>query len=188
MHHRALFLAYLNPPPSWRTLMKTLLTITFTFTLVLSATSGQEKKPSEAQTAIDNLLAEMKGTLAKATALDESDKKLAISNQTQSDTTAMLNRSENKITHEEIPKVMERSQRWDAKRQQHIDSGCPAEATMLPKPVAERCNQETDALMAERAQILKDAQSLKDQLTTIEKTRQAVSETTLANAQKQKEN
>jgi hypothetical protein len=168
--------------------MKTLLTIALTFALLLSANSVQEKKPSEAQAAIDNLLAEMKGTLAKATALDESDRKLALSNQTQIDTTTMLNRSESKIKQEEIPKVDERVKKWNTKRQQHIDGGCPANATMLPKPEAERCNKETDALMAEHAQIAKDGNALIEQLVIIEQTRRSVSETTIANAQKQKEN
>lgn len=137
---------------------------------------------------IDQAMQDLKGTLAQISALDETDRKLTRSNQVQIDTTKMLDRSENKIKHEVLPELKMKGEQWDIKRQNHIDSGCPAEGGRMPIEQANRCNPVTDVLNAEREELLQKFRDLKDQMETIDKTRRAVSETTLANAQQQKAN
>src|SRR3954471_12588773 len=95
--------------------------------VVISAHFSTQSKPSEAQIAIEKLRTEMKAPLAEISALDESDRKLAISNQVQIDTTAMSKRAERHVLDEDMPALQAR---WDAYRRgvkQYIDSGCPAD-------------------------------------------------------------
>lgn len=157
--------------------------------------AGQsQKKTSSAsiqgvdQADIDKAIANLGDTLRELSILDESDKKLAQSNQTQADTTAMLDRAENKIRHQDVPALEMRGDEWDRKRQQLINSGCPSESGMADRATAERCNPQIRALNAEHVQIEADAQSLKDQAASIQKTREAVSQTILANVRQQKDN
>ena len=58
----------------------------------------------------------------------------------------------------------------------------------MPVDQANRCNAETDALMAERARIMADADSAVKQREQYESLRNAVSATTLSNAAKEKAN
>jgi hypothetical protein len=58
----------------------------------------------------------------------------------------------------------------------------------VPRAIADQCNSKAQALNHEHAEIEADEKSMKGQLATIAKTRQAVTETTLANARQQKAN
>jgi hypothetical protein len=182
------------PPPihlrkavSGGTHMRILLTIGLILMAVSSNAQSQEE-PSAAQTAIDKAVADLKGTMREVSSLDNSDKALAKSNKVQSDTTGMLNRAENKIQTIEVPALTERGRLYDIHRQSLIDSGCPVDGGVVPEAVANRCNPLVRANNLEHERILKDLQNLKDRATTITKTRKAVSDTTLANAKKQKAN
>jgi hypothetical protein len=167
--------------------MKLLLAITFGLAMALSSYSDDPKK-SAAEEAIDKATADLQGTLSKLTTLDDDDKKLDQSNKAQTATTAMADKLENKILHQDAPALQERANKWDEKRQAHINSGCPAEGGTAPQPIARRCNDETDSLMEERKQILAESQALKDQAADIVKLRAAVAKTTVDNFNKQKAN
>lgn len=168
--------------------MRILLTITFLLAMVVAANAVQDKKQSDAQEAIDKIMAELKDTLAELSVLDESDKKLALSNKIQLETTEMLNRTENKIKHEDIPALQQRAREADEMRQQAIDSGCPPEGGKAPIDLANRCNPIVRAHRAKVDKILEDKEVIEGNLATIKETREAVSKTTLANAKQQKEN
>ena len=58
----------------------------------------------------------------------------------------------------------------------------------MPVDQANRCNAETDALMAERAKIFSDVEAAVNQRTQYEQLRDAVTATTLSNAAKEKAN
>src|SRR5512146_3189824 len=122
------------------------------------------QKAIENQKAIDAVTAELNATMAQnadisaqLTALDKSDAELKKSDQTQIDTSQMVQKQLDKLKHETLPAIQSRANAWDVKRQNHISSGCPAEGGVMPVDQANRCNAETDALMAERAKILSDA-------------------------------
>lgn len=155
---------------------------------MLPAGSQAASTQSDAQAALDQMSAHLKAALVELTTIDESDKKLAISNQTQIDTTEMLNRSERKIKTEEIPALQERANAADIMRQQAIDMGCPPEGGEAPIDLANRCNPLVRAHRAKVEQIFKDMEVIKGNMATIENTRRAVSETTLANTKQQKAN
>lgn len=156
--------------------------------VLLPASSQAASPQSDAQAALDQITAQLKATLVELTAIDESDKKLAISNQVQIDTTQMLNRSERKIKTEDIPPLQMRANAADEMRQRIINMGCPPEGGVGPIDLVNRCNPLVGEHRAKVEQIMKDMEVIKGNLATIEKTRQAVSDTTLANAKQQKDN
>jgi hypothetical protein len=144
---------------------------------------------------IDAVVAELNATVAKEadvsaqlTALDKSDAELKKSDQAQTDTSQMVQVQLNRLRNETLPAIQARGNAWDVKRQNHINSGCPAEGGRMPVDQANRCNAETDALMAERAKILADADFAMKQGAQYESLRNAVSATTLSNAAKEKAN
>jgi chromosome segregation ATPase len=153
------------------------------------------QKAIENQKAIDAVTAELNATMAQnadisaqLTALDKSDADLKKSDQTQIDTSQMVQKQLDKLKHETLPAIQSRANAWDVKRQNHINSGCPAEGGVMPVDQANRCNAETDRLMAERAKILADADFAMKQGKQYEQLRDAVTATTLANAAKEKAN
>ena len=144
---------------------------------------------------IDAVVAELNATAAKEadvsaqlTALDKSDAELKKSDQAQTDTSQMVQVQLNRLKNETLPAIQARANAWDVKRQNHISSGCPAEGGRMPVDQANRCNAETDRLMAERATIMADADSAVKQREQYESLRNAVSATTLSNAAKEKAN
>ena len=143
---------------------------------------------SGAQAALGKVLAGLQAAMGELTALDESDRQLAASNRTQVETTAMLDRAEHKITDEVAPALDRRGQEWNLARQQAVDSGCPPEGGETTPDIAARCNPIAHALNIKHKQIEDDLQAMIREATTIRDTRQAVSQTTVANALKQKAN
>ena len=147
------------------------------------------------QKEIDSIVAELNATVVKEadvsaqlTALDRADAELKKSDQAQTDTSQMVQVQLNRLKSETLPAIQARANAWDVKRQNHINSGCPAEGGRMPVDQANRCNAETDALMAERARIMSDADSAVKQREQYESLRNAVSATTLSNAAKEKAN
>jgi hypothetical protein len=168
--------------------MRMLIATILMFAVVLPAGSQAASMQSDAQATLDQVASQLKAALVELTALDDSDKKLTISNQVQIDTTKMLDRSERKIKTEEIPPLQERANSADIMRQQAIDMGCPPEGGETSIDLANRCNPLVRAHKAKVEQILIDMEVIKGNMATIENTRRAVSETTLANAKQQKAN
>jgi hypothetical protein len=168
--------------------MKMLIATILMLAIVLPTGAQAANSQSDAQAALDQIAVDLKAALVELTAIDESDKKLAISNQVQIDTTEMLNRSERRIKMEEIPALQERGKAADEMRQQVIDMGCPPEGGEGPIELVNRCNPLAEKHRGIVENILEDMKVIKESLATIESTRQAVSETTLANAQQQKAN
>jgi len=109
-------------------------------------------------------------------------------NQRQIETSGMLDRSERRIRSEEIPAIVERGRHADVMRQNALNSGCPEGGGEVPIATANRCNPLVQAHRAEVERIEADVASIKQRLSTISAGREAVSQSTLANAQKQKEN
>lgn len=168
--------------------MRMLIATILTLAIMLPAGAQAASTQSDAQAALDQMAAQLKAALVELTVIDESDKKLAISNQAQIDTTMLLNRSERRIKSEEIPALAARGREADEMRQQAIDMGCPPEGGVGPIDLVNRCNPLASEHRAKVNQILEDMDFIKGELATIESTRQAVSETTLANAKQQKAN
>lgn len=160
-----------------------------------TAVAAANQKAIENQKEIDAVTEELKSTLAQndaisaqLTLLDKSDADLKKSDQAQIDTSHMVQKQLDKLRHETLPAIQARGNAWDVKRQNHINSGCPAEGGRMPVAQAQRCNAETDALMAERAKILADADAAMKQGVQYESLRDAVTATTLSNAAKEKAN
>jgi uncharacterized protein YdcH (DUF465 family) len=156
--------------------------------LLVSSNAQAQEESGSAQALVDQAIAGLKGTMRELSSLDTSDKKLAQSNQAQTDTLGMLKRAEEKIKTVEVPALTERGRLYDIHRQSLIDSGCPVDGGVVPVAVANRCNPLTRANNIEHEKILADLQRLKARATDIENTRQAVYKTTLANAKQQKAN
>ena len=168
------------------------------------AGQGTPTRPAQSRSAqparadqkdIDAVVAELNATVlkdadisAQLTALDKSDAELKKSDQAQIDTSQMVQVQLNRIQNETLPAIQERANAWDVKRQNHINGGCPAEGGRMPVDQANRCNAETDTLMAERGRIMADAESAMKQKAEYENLRNAVSATTLSNAAKEKAN
>lgn len=160
-----------------------------------SVIAAVEQKALENQKEIDAVTAELKATSgqeadisARLTALDKADADLKKSDQAQIDSSQMVQTQLNRLKNETLPALQARGNAWDVKRQNHINNGCPAEGGRMPVDQANRCNAETDALMAERARILADVESAVNQRTQYEQLRDAVTATTLSNAAKEKAN
>jgi chromosome segregation ATPase len=159
-------------------------------------TAPQAKTGDAPQKAIDDVDAQLADVMAKlsynlgqAHGLDDSDAKLKKSDQAQADTTEMIKKGLDKNQSDEAPKLQMRANEWDRKRQEHINSGCPSDQDQsMPTGQAERCNEETRRLMAERAQLFADAQDLAARRKQFEDLRDSVSATTLANFQQEKAN
>jgi hypothetical protein len=179
-------------------MMRNLITIGLVAILLPSAASSLDKAPgvlnkgakpqSEAQTAIDEVVKNLSNILVELSALDKSDKKLALTNQTQIDTTGMLNRLEGKIKNEDIPAISERAGIFEARLQALANSGCVFDGSMVAAAIADRCNGENEELGRIREKIVADSEVVKTQLASIQTTRQAVTDTTLANTASQKIN
>lgn len=155
---------------------------------VAEPTGRAQKPPGDAQDAIDKARAELKESLAGLTALDESDRALATSNQAQVDTTQMLKTLEARLQRTDIPELRARIEEWNRKRQQYIDSGCPPDGGVVPPALVERCEPTRVALNRERAKLDEDAAAIEKTLASIADGRKAVSETTVANVRKRKDN
>lgn len=154
-----------------------------------SATAPKKQTVQRAdQAEIDKLLADLSDVLKELRAIDDSDKEIARSNQLQTDTTELLDRRENKIMHEDLPDLQQRAQKHDQERARIIASGCSEKAEFVPPEVANRCNPLIRKNNAERDELMTEAQALRDQKDQVDRERLAVSATTLANAQKQKQN
>lgn len=125
---------------------------------------------------------------ARMTELDQSDAEIKKSDEAQSYTSQTVNKQLAKLKNEDAHAIQGRAEQWDIKRQRHIDGGCPAEGGRMPVDQANRCNAETDRLMAEHDQIFRDAEYTRKQIEEYEKLRDAVSKTTLENFTKRKAN
>jgi integrase len=140
------------------------------------------------QSAIDKAIADLGSLMKELNALDESDKEIARSNRLQIETTQLLDRRENKIMHEDLPALKERSEKHDQERQRIIASGCAEEAGMVPKAVADRCNPLIHRSNEEQKQLTAELLELRKEKDDVDNERATVSATTYANGQKQKAN
>ena len=156
--------------------------------LALAVVQPSAAQTRTAQQELDELSAQLRDARKESTELDESDRKLAQSNQVQAETHRMLTRAEERIRAEEVPRIVERGRAADVTRQRIIDSGCPPHGGEVPLAVAQRCNPMIGAHAAEVQRIEADALELRNRLATIERTREAANETTIANARQQSAN
>jgi hypothetical protein len=168
--------------------MKVLPAMPLMFVIALTANAQTDQGQGSAQAALDRAMGDLKGTLSRLSALDESDKKLAASDQVQTDTTESLNRLEGMIKDEDIPAIAKKDRAYRIELKQITDSGCPTGGGTVPKALADRCNPLIDHLNTVYAEMAKDVERVTGQLVIIETTRKAVSDTVLANALQHKAN
>lgn len=168
--------------------MNALLTTALVFAMALPVGAARSQKPDEAKAEIDRIRGEMKDALGEVTALDRSDRALAMSNQAQIDTTKMLKDIKNKVERVDMPALKEQDRLWSIKRQQYIDSGCPPQGGEMPPEVVKKCEPVRIALNAELSKIVADAEDLAKKLVFVDEGNAAVTATTLANVKKQKDN
>lgn len=167
--------------------MKFLLAITLMFAAVLTANAQAEEERSEAEVEVQKAMTELRQIPSDIKLLDESNKKLAISNQVQTETTKMLNRQEQKIKNEDAPSLMGKVNEFDEKVQKILSRGCGANFTP-DRELAEYCNAANDEARKERTSIEATQTDLRNRMQMIIQTRTAVSETTLKNFEQQGKN
>lgn len=168
--------------------MKILVAGLLTLASTFPANAQSNGAPPDTYAAIHKLEAALQDSLMELSVLDDSDKKIATSNRTQVDTTKMLESTERSIKTEELPALQERARAADETRQRILDSGCPVGGGEVPAAVADRCNPLIRAHKAEVQDIFADMETVKTKLATVESTRRAVTETTLANANQKRIN
>ena len=153
------------------------------------ARPGSEIKKGDAVTEeADRLTAELKDTLQKMSSVEDTAKALEQEDRRLKDTDDLLKGAAANL-HKQMTELQMRGSAWDQKRQQHLDSGCPAEGgSSTDDALVERCNRETSQLNPERDQILDRAQTLKEMATGLAQRRQDLTDGTVAWAQKKKAN
>jgi hypothetical protein len=164
--------------------MKVLLAMTLAFATALTA-NAQEN--SDLEIAIQTSMRELAQVPKDMLLIDESNKKLARSNQAQTDTTEMLNKQARKLQDEEAPAIDKRIDKLKEKARQLLASGCGADTT-TDAELARRCNAANDELAKQRDALKADQESLKKRAVLIGEGRKAVAATTLKNAAQQKKN
>lgn len=168
--------------------MKMLLAMTLMFATVLAANAQTGKEKSEFEIAVQKAMTELRRVPSDLTVLDESNKKLAKSNQAQLDTTKMLDKLQRKIQYEDAPALDKKIDELNAKIQRTRASGCPEERTEVSVEMANRCNALNAETNRERATLAAAQDNLASQVQMINQTRQTVYTTTLENAAQQKKN
>jgi hypothetical protein len=126
-------------------------------------------------------------TIAELKANSETDKVIALSNQTQIDSTAMAKKQDARI-HNELVKLQMRSDESDRMKQTIIDSGCPTSGGEVPAEIADRCNPLIREYNSMVEKIKREFAELLKQQETINQIWKSISDTTLANAEKKKKN
>jgi hypothetical protein len=174
-------------PPFSEGKMKTLLSLMLIFATVLSANAQTGEKKSETEIAIQKAMTELQQVPNDMRVLEESNKKLAISNQAQFDTRKMLDKLERKIREEDAPALTKQIEEFQAKMRRLLDSGCGADVT-TDRELAMRCNAANDNARTERDKLMATQDNLNSQMQMINQTHQAVNTTTLENAAQQKKN
>lgn len=166
--------------------MKLLFAIALMFATILPANAQAEK--SEIEIAIQNAMTVLRQIPGDLVVLDESNKKLAKSNQEQIDTTKVLDKQQHKIQYEEWPELSKKIDELNEKIARTRASGCPEERTAVAVELAIRCNALNAESRGERARLEAIQNNMNSQIQTINQKRQTVSSTTLANAAQQKRN
>lgn len=138
-------------------------------------------------TLLDDIARQMGGTLKELAALDESDKKVALSNQAQIASTDMANREEAKINAEIGPLQMD-ANAADQLRQQIISMGCPENGGTVDIDLANACNPLIVRHRTMHNSVMSRFELLKSRQSTVAQIRAGVTQTTLANASTTKAN
>lgn len=167
--------------------MKILLVMTTLLITLATATAQTNEKKNEAEIAVEKAMIELRQIPSDMKVLEESNKKLAISNQVQDDTTKMLNKQEQQIKNEEVPALLSRARKFDENIQNVLNRGCGANQTTDPN-LARFCNSENEKARIERDALLAAQDSLGKRMQMIADARKAVTRTTLANFAQEKTN
>jgi hypothetical protein len=167
--------------------MGMLLVVMLILAVVLTANAQTGKEKSELELAILKSMREVEEVPKDMLLIEESNKKLAMSNQAQTDTLEMLKKQANKLQYEDAPAIDKRIDEIQERARRLLADGCAADAT-TDAGLARRCNAANDALRKERDAIKADQESLGKRAVWIGEMRQAVYDTTLKNAKQQKQN
>lgn len=168
--------------------MKTLFAIILAFAAALTASSQTGAEKSDWEIATQKAITELRAATSELTVLHESNKKLARSNQSQSDTTKMLDKQQHKIQYEDWPVLSNKIDELNAKIERIRASGCPEERTEVVVELANRCNPLNAETKRERAALALAQDNMNGQIQNINQTRRAVYTTTQENAAQQKKN
>jgi len=166
--------------------MKLLLAMMLMVATVLPANAQTEQ--SELEIAVQNAMTALRRIPSDLAVLDESNKKLARSNQEQTDTTQMLDKLQHKIQYGDFPALSKKIDELNEKIARTRASGCPEERTEVSVELANRCNALNAESRSERARLEVAQSNMNNQIKMINQTRQAVSTTTLENAAQQRRN
>ncbi len=166
--------------------MKVLLAMSLVL-VVAQGANAQARNESDLEIAIRASMREVVQVSKDMVLIDESSKKLAISNQAQADTTEMVNKQARKLEYEDAPAINKRIDEIQERARQLLASGCAADTTTDPD-LARRCNAANDEMAKERDAIKADQESLAKKAAWIGEMRNAVTNTTLKNAAQQKKN
>jgi hypothetical protein len=167
--------------------MKMLLAMTLVFATAQTANAQTGKEKSDLEIAIQTSMRELVQVPKDMLLIDESNKKLAMSNQAQTDTTEMLNKQARKLQYEDAPAINKRIDEIQERARRLLASGCAADTT-TDADLARRCNAANDQMAKERDAIKADQESLKQKAVWIGEMRKAVAVITLKNAAQQKKN
>jgi hypothetical protein len=164
-----------------------LLAMTLVFLAAVTADT-QKREKSEAEIAYEKSMTELDGTLSKLTAIAESNKKLAKSNQAQIDGLALLAKQERKILNVDGPALKEKIIEFNKMRARVIASGCPEEPTMVSQAEAVRCDALADQINEQHVSLQQAKKDQAGDLASIADMRVLSYNTTLENAKQQKQN
>jgi hypothetical protein len=136
---------------------------------------------------LDSIIKDSKGTFAKLTALDKSDKAIKQSNDAQVFSTQAANKAEREVKAATGPLQMD-ANRADQMRSRLLAMGCPEKGGAVALSLAQRCNPLIAQHRALHDAVLRRANELKNKMDTVRTLRQNISKTTLQNVQRQKRN
>jgi hypothetical protein len=161
--------------------MKALLALSLILATVVAASSQQAGEPkTDAEIALQKMMAELRQVPSNIKLLDESNASLAISNQDLAKTTKTINKDEHAMTYEEVPALMQRAKAFDDSIQVPLNRGCGAKVTTDPE-LAKYCETANEAARIERTKLEKAKDDLVRRMQMIPQRRKDVEMKTLAN-------
>jgi hypothetical protein len=167
--------------------MRMLLAMSFVLAVAQTANAQTGNGNGELEIAIQTSMRQVVLVSKDMVLIDESNQKLALSNQLQTDTTKILNEQARKLRDEDAPAINKRIDDVQERAQRLLDSGCNGKHT-TDEDLAKRCSAANDEVAKEGEAIKADQKRLGDTAAWIVATRKAVADTTLKNAAQQKKN
>ncbi|HKO57773.1 MAG TPA: hypothetical protein VJ276_18035 [Thermoanaerobaculia bacterium] len=160
--------------------MKTVLAMFLTLAMAVTASAHAEEPKSDAEVALQKMMAELRQVPSDMKLIDESNANLAISNLDLAKTTKTIDKEARAMKDEEVPALIKRAQEFDDNIQVGLDRGCGAKQTTDPE-LAKYCNTANDEAAIEKKKLEEAQADLLHRMQMIPKRRKDVEVTTLAN-------